>query len=200
MVTEQIKIKCPCCGAILAIRIQPNIENRNLKCPVCRESSPFRLFKKIENFGRNDADDPTIYPEENVRSKSLETSYSGADENGLLGILIHGSGKSAMSFRLKIGKNIIGRKAPDSSADIQIPFPADCRRMSREHLMIEVKAVHGKGFVYYASLCKKKVNDTFVNKEKLEFGDCIVLKEGDVLSLPDAELTFEIPDEDSTIL
>ena len=70
--------------------------------------------------------------------------------------------------------------------------------MSREHLVLEVKKVIGKGFVHYASLYKEKVNETMINNELLEYGDSIVLKSGDKLRLPDATIVFEIPDDEGT--
>ena len=84
-------------------------------------------------------------------------------------------------------------------AKIQIPA-GENRRMSREHLVIEVKKISGKGFVHYVSLCKEKQNATFLNEERIAFGDCLVLKDRDVLRLPDATLRFEIPDEEETDL
>ena len=102
-----------------------------------------------------------------------------------------------VSFRLKVGRNVIGRKATASTADIQIPT-AGGKHMSREHLVIEVKKVAGKGFVHYASLYKEKVNVTTINDELLEYGDSIVLKSGDKLKLLDVTILFEIPDDEGT--
>ena len=70
--------------------------------------------------------------------------------------------------------------------------------MSRNHLVVEVKKVPGKGFVHCVSLYKDKVNETKVNDTQLEYGDCVVLKNGDLLRLPDATLVFEIPDDEKT--
>ena len=64
--------------------------------------------------------------------------------------------------------------------------------MSREHLVIEVKDVDGRGTVYQASLYKRNVNPTFINKEQLTFNDCVILHEGDIIDLPDASLKFTI--------
>ena len=70
--------------------------------------------------------------------------------------------------------------------------------MSREHIVIEIKKVPAKGFVHYLSLYKEKVNKTFVGNEPLVYGDCIILNHGDIIKLPDADLRFEIPNEDDT--
>ena len=51
---------------------------------------------------------------------------------------------------------------------------------------------------HYLSLYKEKVNKTFVGNEPLVYGDCIILNHGDIIKLPDADLRFEIPNEDDT--
>ena len=63
-----------------------------------------------------------------------------------------------------------------------------------------MKKVEGKGFVHYVSLYKEKVNETLINGVRLEYGDCVVLKDGDMLRLPEATLVFEIPDGEKTDL
>jgi hypothetical protein len=70
--------------------------------------------------------------------------------------------------------------------------------MSREHVVIEVKRVAGKGFVHYLSLFKEKVNRTCINNDVLEYGDCVILKHGDIIHLPGIDLKFELPDSDET--
>ena len=70
--------------------------------------------------------------------------------------------------------------------------------MSREHLVIEIKKIPGKGFVHCASLYKEKVNPTFIGQNKLEYGDCVILHHRDLIRLPDVEARFEIPDNEAT--
>ncbi len=103
----------------------------------------------------------------------------------------------APKLKLKTGKFIIGRKANSSMADFQIQTEGS-NRMSKEHIVIEVKKVPQKGVVHYISLYKEKVNDTFINDEKMFFGDCVILKNGDIIKLPDATLKFEILDDEGT--
>lgn len=192
METNVIKIKCPCCAAVLAVKAQPGIENKNVTCPVCKQSSSFQLFKKIAEK----KSDCTEYPGEHTDYESCHTETQiNPDVNYTLGKLkVQGLG---FSFRLKVGRNVIGRKATASTADIQIPI-TEGKHMSREHLVIEVKKVAGKGIVHYASLYKEKVNATAINNILLEYGDSIVLKSGDKLKLPDATIIFEIPDDEGT--
>lgn len=197
---EIIQIKCPFCGAVLSVRNIPGIENKNVTCPICKHKYPFTQFRRVYQTDSND-DPNTEYPDR----KEEKTSYAYGDQssedtdlgqmNFTLGKLkiLGGSG----SYQLKPGRNIIGRRAQKSEANFQIDT-GEKRSMSREHIIIDVKKVPGKGFVHYISLFKEKVNKTYVGNEPLVYGDCIVLSHGDVIKLPDVNLKFEIPDEETT--
>ena len=171
---ETIQIKCPCCGAVLAVLKQPGIESKSVTCPVCKQKSPFAAFGRPSG---NKDEDKTVYPGE-------------VSANVNAGMLVKpGTGER---FALKAGRNVIGRKSAVSSSDIQIPLPNEMKRMSKEHIVIDVKDVPGRGLVHYASLYKEKVNPTAVNGEPLAFGECVVLNDGDRLNLPDADLIFKL--------
>lgn len=193
------KIKCPRCGAVLAVKAQQGIENKTVTCPVCKESSPYKSYRSV-NVRRSD--DETCYPGKendghNVYENKEETEIGGV-QNFTLGCLRVPNLRN-WTCRLNPGRNVIGRKASASSADIRIPIE-EGRRTSREHLIIDVKKVPRKGLVHYASLYKPEVNETFINHERLEYGDCVILKDGDKIVLPDATVIFEIPDEERTTI
>ena len=171
---EIIQIKCPFCGSVLSVKTQPGIESKNVGCPVCRHKYPFTHFKCLS--GSSPGDEP---PKETLELGRLTVDGSG------------------ISYRLMPGRNVVGRKAAKSEAGIQI-YTADSRAMSREHIVIDVKNVPGKGFVHTLSLYKEKVNPTFIGSEPLVYGDRIVLTHGDVIRLPDTTLKFELPDEEAT--
>ena len=193
---EIIKIKCPFDGAVLSIKNQPGLESKSVTCPICKHKYPFTQFKVVTPVTNKDDDPPTDYPGGEER-----TSY-GADKPTDLGAMNFTPGRvvvvgTIISYRLKPGRNIIGRKASKSAADFGIDT-GENRKMSREHIVIEIKKVPAKGFVHYLSLYKEKVNKTFVGNEPLVYGDCIILNHGDIIKLPDADLRFEIPNEDDT--
>lgn len=201
---EIVRIKCPFCGAVLSVKNQPGIETKNVTCPICKHKYPFTEFKRVQQTASND-DPDNEYPDNDGHTDYGEehTSYGGSGDrtqtgnslNFTLGVLkVVGT---SVSYQLQPGKNVVGRKAQKSGADFQIDT-ADKRSMSREHIVIEVKKIPGKGFVHYLSLFKERVNKTFIGSEQLLYGDCIVLKHGDKLKLPDATLLFEIPDEEAT--
>ena len=191
-----IKIKCPYCGSVLSVKNQIGIESKSVTCPICKQKSSFMDFKKVIDQSN---DESTQYPGDDEKT-SYKTSSDPKTEIGSGLNFTMGRLKvlpSGPSFQLQPGKNIIGRRATHSSADFQIPTEGS-KRLSREHLVIEIKKVQGKGFVHYASLCKQKVNRTLIGNEPLEFGDCIVLNDGDIIKLPDVNVKFEIPDDEAT--
>ena len=182
-----IKIKCPNCGGILSVRAKILNPEMNITCKICNIPSPLKSYTQIKEQPQSSNNDD-------------ETQLGVRAENFVIGQLkIQGSDLSP--FLLKMGRNVIGREAKSSTADIQIAQQSTGRsRMSREHLIIDVDKVVGKGFVHHLSLYKEGVNETFLNTEKLEALDRIILKDGDVITLPEAKLVFEIPDEEGTII
>lgn len=188
---DKIKIKCPYCGAVLSVKNLPGIESKNVTCPVCKQKSLISACQKITVMDS----ERTQYPGAKDSEKSTEYADPLKDQNFTLGKLkVQPSGPS---YQLHTGKNIIGRRATQSTADFQIPTDGS-KRLSREHLVVEVKKVPGKGFVHYASLFKEKTNATLIGNTPLEYGDCLVLHHGDIITLPDVKVKFEIPDDEGT--
>ena len=180
----EIKIKCPNCGARLKVRLNSLNQEISIPCPKCEVPSPLKSYKQV-----TDAPHPehTEYPDNG------EHTQIGKQLNDTIGQL-KVMDSTLSPFQLKMGRNVVGRKANMSKADIQIPLQAMKSRMSREHLNVDVDKVSGKGIVHYLSLYKSGVNETLLNEEKLEAPDRIILKHGDVITLPEAKLVFEIPD------
>ena len=180
----EIKIKCPNCGARLKVKLKSLNQEISIPCPICKVPSPLKSYALVKDAPQLEH---TEYPD------GGEHTQMGKQLNETVGQLkIQDSALS--SFQLKMGRNIIGRKANTSKADIQIPLQPIKSRMSREHLIVDVDKVAGKGIVHYLSLYKSGVNETFLNEEKLEVLDRIILKHGDIITLPEAKLVFEIPD------
>lgn len=197
---EIIQIKCPFDGAVLSVKNQPGIESKNVTCPICKHKYPFTQFRRIDkSVGFEEEGTEYSYPEKEHHHYANEgDSGKAAGAEGLnltLGtVRILSTGQR---FLLRPGRNVIGRRSMNSTADIQINT-GDQRVMSREHIVIEVKKMPSKGFVHYVSLFKPKVNKTFVGSDPLFYGDCIVLNHGDRIILPNENLIFEIPDEEGT--
>ena len=192
MEIEVLKIKCPCCGALLAVKKQPGIENKRVKCPICKESSPFMAFKKAvsspyEHIVKAGNEERTVYEVPYSRDLHMRSMVIGS---------LWGMKGANLCFHLHPGKNVVGRKASVSTAEFQIP--TEKNSLSREHLVIDVRSVPGKGYVHYLSLYKEKCNETFLNDERLEYGDSVVLRSGDIIKMPEVELRFDIPNDEGT--
>ncbi len=102
------------------------------------------------------------------------------------------------TYNLSPGRNVVGRMAQTSTADIQIPDTTGSKRMSRSHFVINVLKENGQ-YVHYASLIRPDVNATFVNNMQLIYGQQVRLFSMDVIYLPDESLQFQVdsgnPDE-----
>ena len=169
---ESIRIKCPCCGAVLNVKNLPGIETKKVRCPLCKESSPFLSFQALSK------------PRKIEDSTKLSSNFTIS-----IGQLKIKDSQDA-PYQLGLGKNVVGREAAGSSTHIQIPAKG-AKSMSREHLIIEVKEIPGKGIVHYVSLYKEQVNPTKINGQQLEYGDSVILKHGDTIQFPDTALIFE---------
>lgn len=197
---EIIQIKCPFDGAVLSVKNQPGIDSKNVTCPICKNKYPFTQFKRVYQTDSNEDSGPE-YP--GGEEEKTSSAYSkNANENTDYGQMNFTLGRLKIlggngSYQLKPGRNVIGRRGQKSEANFRIDT-GEKRAMSREHVVIEVKKVPGKGFVHYIYLFKEKVNKTYIGNERLLYGDCIVLNNGDVIKLPDANLKFEIPDDETT--
>lgn len=102
-----------------------------------------------------------------------------------------------MRYPLRMGRNIIGRQSQSSQSTIQLNTGMS-RRLSRQHLAIEVTMDQMGNVIHLCSLCKPNCNDTFINGAQIQFRDKVILRHGMVIRLPDAELQFIIEDNDRT--
>ncbi|MCH5223542.1 MAG: FHA domain-containing protein [Muribaculaceae bacterium] len=183
---ENINVKCPWCSAVLKIKAAPGIDNASLCCPVCKKTSPFSQFKK--------------FVAEESETQFVNHPGSGNSASGLksvIGKLVIPS--KGIAFQLKLGRNIIGRKASTSTANFQIST-GESKRLSREHIIIDVKRLSSGGVAHHVSLVKERVNKTYLNNSELTFGDTLILQNGDMIKLPDVNILFELPDEERTQL
>lgn len=182
-----IKIKCPQCGAVLSVQSAPGIENKNVTCPICSYKGRFTTYRA---YVPKQSADSTNYG----GSENTEFGGGGGHTKTYSAVLRKDDGNA---IELKFGRNVIGRAAENSQADIQLDTHGD-KHMSREHLLITINKVAGKGTTGYLSLYKEKVNKTYVNGSQLYYGDTLILKDGDKIQLPGMELIYRLIDDDST--
>lgn len=205
MEQKNIKIKCSFCGKILMLKDEPGIDEKTTTCPVCKQKLRIGDCQRVKDR----KEEVTEYPDWRPANEEKTEYHNPADsENTHVGKspfenLTLGQLKvlpSGPSFLLRPGQNIVGRKVINPPhADFEIPTTVN--RMSRQHLLVEVKKVPGKGFVHYASLYGQRANATFIGNNRLDVGDCLVLNDGDIILLPDQpdiRVKFEIPNEEKT--
>ena len=172
----------------------PNIENKAVNCPVCNRKSPFVEFKQPTttdeetDFGSNSA-----HGKGRASDRKTETFNRGHNSIGQITVISTGQ-----TFKLKHGRNVIGRKADSSQATIQIDT-GENRRLSREHLVIDVRPLPAGPYSIYGHvvyLYKEQVNKTLINGSQLLPGEEIALKYGDRIELPDLVLRFDVDEDD----
>ena len=197
---EIIQIKCPFCGAVLSVKNIPEIDKKNVTCPICKQTNRFVNYKHItpDTDGTKKSSSNKVYPSQRGYDNVSNDATQYGPMNFTIGKL-HLLG-SDLSYQLKPGKNEVGRKSKNSTVDFQIET-GESRRMSRNHLVIDVVKENYKGYVHYVSLSKENVNPTTVNGNPMIYGvDKVILNNGAIIKLPDAKLRFEIPDEEATEL
>lgn len=184
---EIIQIKCPFDGAVLSVKNFPGIEMKNVTCPICKNKYPFTKFTRVVRKAAQE-DDCTHYgpnvPASNPGNSAKCTSVGTLREES-----------RGMIFYLRPGRNVIGRQAMKSKADVQI-YTGERMELSREHLVIDVVMDERKGYVHYLSLYKAQVNPTFIGNNRIYFGDQVELRDGEVINLPGISIKFEIASQE----
>jgi len=158
------RVKCPQCGVILEVKNSKNEVVKNFTCPGCHANLSVR-------FQQTELDDST--------TRLLNDTLKSAS----LPILI----SNGQFFQLDLGRNIIGRKADSSVADIQIK--TDDLLISRHHALITVEQDPSGG--YRAKLTNyKNKNLTRVNGLEIVDDDEVILEEGATLLMGATVLTI----------
>ena len=197
---EIIQIKCPFCGAVLSVKNIPDIDKKNVTCPICKQTNRFVNYKQVtpnSDGVRKAAGSNAFNQKRNYENEANDATQYGPMNFTIGRLKLHGTD---IVYQLNPGINEVGRMSKNSTVDFQIDT-GDSRRMSRKHLLVEVVKENHKGFVHYVSLSKENVNPTTVDGNPMCYGvDKMILNNGAIIKLPDAELRFEIPDEEATEL
>ncbi len=197
--SEIIQIKCPWCGAVLSVKNRSDIETKTVTCPVCKQKSAFNQYTLVSQPKPQTPLPPVPQnnPYEGTKYSSDSDNFGAQLPALAIGQLILAA--NGAEFQLRQGRNVIGRKAPGSVSDIQIETPMS-KRMSRQHIVIDVTVDPLQGITHTMSLFKAACNAVTVNGQPMVFGDRIILTPGMIISMPDAILTFQLPDPEKTIL
>lgn len=166
---ELIIIKCPKCGKHFALTQEPLNPSVKVRCLACHQYTPYSELRPVQ--------EPAVEPAEQIEQETIV--QQPVPQLPVLRLLT----PLSEEYQLKLGRNVIGRSAATSQADIQIGT-AQMKHISREHAVVDVKEEMGS-YACYFSLFKQTLNDTYVSDKKVSFGDSIRLCHGDRLILPD---------------
>lgn len=179
---EVVKIGCTKCGAVLSVQYTPGIESKNVTCPICKNKGPFSSFRRIDD---KPDDGNTQLP---------DTFTKNPDCAPAIGTLVI-NGKR---YPLHLGRNVIGRQASGNNADIQIPTDVATKRMSRQHVVVDVKQLSEGCYQHQISLYKPEVNSTYLNNAKISYGDTLLLLNNFTIKFPDCDVKFVIDSPEQT--
>lgn len=166
---ETVDIRCPKCGKVLRLQRLPGIENKIVPCPVCGTRTPFSQCGKVQ-----------------APKETCDTELPASLKKGKAFLVDRLNNRS---YELPLGRNVVGRAHATSSANVQIV--TDDKGISRSHSVIEViNTASGKTRCIISNAQNK--NATYINGEKLEDGDELYLKDGDIVKMSISEFCIEI--------
>ncbi len=178
------QVTCDSCGLVLEVPQRNGEPYRIFRCPNC--SHQLRA-----DFTATQSDDSggTIYGgamgmEQRQKKQEDDTETVLTSKSKAKHSMLRYDGKT---YPLHNGKNIIGRKAPVSDADVQIAT-AD-RHISRQHAVIKVTRITDGSLKALISVCKDRLT-TKVGGQALAVGDEVVLTNGTSLTLGETSLVY----------
>lgn len=183
--SQKVKGQCPECGRKIVIPAGISVTAR-LKCPQCARVGSFADFTDHTSNSESD-----VAPTETAGGESTQIIDPAAFRPGSLVFVSDDNSwtGSKQPIHLKIGKNMIGRRAQKMS--VEVPLPTVDDQMSRRHAVIEmVKSANGSIRHYISDA--GSTNGTYVNGVLLRQGEEIGLVKGTVIKMGKTVLRFEI--------
>ncbi|MDE6770906.1 MAG: FHA domain-containing protein [Muribaculaceae bacterium] len=178
----KIVIVCPQCHQQLSFAEIPGYQNMVVECPKCHFKANVSVYQSgMQSRGGQGADD---------MDTQLVMSPPATVDIGQIRVLDTGEVQW-----LKVGQNVIGRRATTGTADIKI---SNDMYMSRRHARIDViKQLSG----YEHRLVEiNSKNIVKLNGMPIQRGDILKLKFGDVLTLGTTDIILESNSEEATRL
>lgn len=175
---NKIRVKCSECGAVLTLNNVQDISNKFVVCPRCKTRNRLSEMAKVEPKIAEQPDEETSFDEQT----SLRP-IAPAGKASLLDL------KTGRKYDVHEGTHLVGRRTYKSPSLADIPLETEDRGISRAHFYVDMKrlsASAAKVYIYNA----RNQNPTYVNSDKLEAGDKLVLHDGDLISSADTQLKF----------
>lgn len=178
------RIKCPQCQSILSSQ-NTLPRDKVLVCSKCSYKGLYASFQPIQNGLQNDLPDaPTM-----IVNKSVNDALA----KGHLKLT-----KSTIVFFLKDGENRVGRKVDDSKCEHKVENGDT--HLSRLHFTVNVVFNKVALCFDHQLIDNGSKNGTFLNNEKVNKGDILLLTQGDTIRAGKTEFEFELPDDGATIV
>ena len=188
---QEKRVKCTNCGVILDVRNSKGEAVKIITCPECKSQL------KV-NF-------PPEAVQEPLEAKTVLANPSSGETTTVLGAGLSQSGDTqyvpkpniqkqyylflnGKRYPLSAGRNVVGRKA--SSSDAQVQIETSDLYMSRRHICIEVIRLTDGSTKVFVSNDKNK-NSTYVNGCKLNTGDRVVLTNGTQIKMGETIVTYQ---------
>lgn len=178
----KIYIVCPECRRQLSFNEVPGYQNMVVECPKCHFKANVSVYQSGGNARGGHGNDETATLLVAPPSRPLTPGQICVKNTGDI-------------HRLKVGQNVIGRRAKSGDADIQI---AGDMYMSRRHVIIDVVKKEN-GYEHRLVEINSK-NIVKLNGNAINRGDILLLRFGDRLTLGSTDICIEACDDEATFL
>ena len=168
------KIKCPKCGVVLEVKNSKNEAVKIFKCPQCGVTLRVR-------FHDEPADNPL---DAHTHIADSGKTHIATQKGGLRALIVC----NAREYDLSEGRNVVGRKSPKSTADIQIETTD--RYMSRHDAIVNVNHANGQLIVSIANYQNKST--IVVGNMEMDEDDEIRLFDGDEFMLGETKMKLRL--------
>lgn len=176
---ETMKIKCPNCGAVLIVKKVPGMENKSVPCSVCKVTNPFVKFTEVK-VQAYDPEDTELKKKKSYKDDTDEEDTDFEKEALLYDMF------TLKRYLLKDGVNLVGRKTYKKESVADVPIETEVKGFSRSHFYVDVMR-YGADLKLKMYLAENK-NETFVNSERIEKDEKIILQNGDLIKCSSLEL------------
>ena len=181
----QIKrIQCPQCEVVLDVKNEEEVPEKKVFCPRCSTE----LLVKFKPKG-DPVEAHTYYAKQKKPAADNGETQLGGGFNTSSGV---GNNSTAsgetyvrlmadgISYPLREGGNIVGRRTPKNNASVQITTD-DCT-MSRRHILIKITSLPDGNKRVVLSNYENK-NPTYLNGMQIVDGDRVMLSDGNTITI-----------------
>lgn len=178
------QVTCVSCGMVLDVPQRNGEPYRLFRCPNCSHQ-----LRADFSVPQSDDSGGTVYG--GAQGAAQQQKHSGDDSKTVLvskscakrGVLRC----AEQNYPLRNGSNLVGRKAPNSDADVQLAVTD--KHISRQHAVIKVTRITDGSLKALISVCKDRLT-TIVGGQALAVGDEVVLTNGTNLTLGETSLVY----------